>query len=58
MLKRIANLLDLVLVLQYKHLILLAQHQFQPFPPLVTTSAFDVLTLFVRLGSFVIFFCN
>ena len=55
MLKRIANLLDLVLLLQYKHLILLAQHQIQPFPPLVTTSTFDVLTLFGRLGIFVIF---
>ena len=55
MLRRVTNLVDLVFLGQDKHLILLAQHEFQPFLPLVTTSAFDVLTLSCRLGSFVIF---
>ena len=55
MLRRVTNLVDLVFLGQDKHLILLAQHEFQPFPPLLKTSAFDVLTLSCRLGSFVIF---
>ena len=55
MLKRVTNLVDLVLLLQDKHLILLAQHDCQPFPPSMKCSAFGLLTLFVILGNFCIF---
>ena len=33
MLERVKNLVDLVSLLQDKHLILVAQHDCQPFPP-------------------------
>ena len=54
MLKRVTNVVDLVFLLQGKHLILLAQHDCQPFPPSMKSSAFGVLTLYVILGNF----CN
>ena len=54
MLRRVTNGVDLVLLLQEKHLILLAQHDSQPFPPSMKSSAFGVLMLFVILGNY----CN
>ena len=53
-LKRVTNLVHLVFLLHYRHLILLAQHDSQPFPPSRKCSAFGLLTLFVILGNF----CN
>ena len=47
-------MVDLVFLLQGKHLILLAQNDCQPFPPGMKSSAFGVLTLYVILGNF----CN
>ena len=52
MLRRVTNLVDLVLLLQDEHLILLPQHYSQPFPPGMKSSAFGVLTLLVILGNF------
>ena len=52
MLERVTNLVDLVFLLQGKHLILLAQHDCQQFPPSTKSSDFGVLTLFVMLGHF------
>ena len=57
MLRRVTHLVDLVLLLQDKHLVLLPQHDYQPFPPSVKSSAFGVLTLLVILGNFCSFFC-
>ena len=54
MLKRVTNLVDLVFLLKERHLILLPQHDCQPFPPRMKCNAFGVLTLFVILGNF----CN
>ena len=54
MLRRVTNLVDLVLLLQDKHLILLAQHDYQPFSPSMKSGSFGVPTLFVILGNF----CN
>ena len=54
MLKRVTNLVDLVFLLHYRHLILLAQHDCKPFPPSRKCCAFGLLTLFVILGNF----CN
>ena len=52
MFERVTNLVDLVFLLQKKHLILVAQHGCQPFPPNMKSSDFSVLTLFVILGNF------
>ena len=52
MFERVTNLVDLVFLLQEKHLILVAQHDFQPFPPSMKSSDFGVLTL---LSSWIIF---
>ena len=57
MLRRVTNLVDLVLLLQDTHLILLPQHDCQPFPPSMKSSAFGVLMLLVILGNFCNFFC-
>ena len=54
MLKTVTNLVDLVLLLHSRPLILLAQHDCQPFPPSMKSSSFDLLTLYVILGNF----CN
>ena len=54
MLKRGTNLVYLVFLLHDRHLILLAQHDGEPFPPSRKCSAFGLLTLFVILGNF----CN
>ena len=54
MLKRVTNLVDLVFLLKERHLILLPQHDCQPFPPRMKCNAFGVLTFFVILGNF----CN
>ena len=53
-LKRVTNLVHLAFLLHYIHLIFLAQHDCQPFPPNMKCSAFRLLTLFVILGNF----CN
>ena len=53
MLERVTNLVDLVFLLQEKHLIFVAQHDCQPFPPSMKSSDFGVLTLFVILDNFV-----
>ena len=50
----VTNFVDFVFLLQYRHLIFLAQHDCQPFPPRMKSNAFGVLTLFVILGNF----CN
>ena len=55
MLERITNLVDLVFLLQEKHLILVAQHHCQPFPPSMKSSDFGVLTLLSSWIIFVIF---
>ena len=57
MLERVTNVVDLVFLLQEKHLILVAQNDCQPFPPSMKSSAFGVFTLFVILGNFCDFFC-
>ena len=49
MLERVTNLVDLVFLLQEKHLILVAQHDCQPFPPSMKSSDFGVLTLLIIL---------
>ena len=54
MLRRVTNLVGLVLLLQEKHSILLAQHDCQPFSPSMKSGSFGVLTLFVIFGNF----CN
>ena len=54
MLQIVTNLVDLVFVLKERHLILLPQHDCQPFRPSLKSSAFGVLTLFVILSNF----CN
>ena len=54
-LETIINSLHLVLVLQYKVLIMLVDHDSQLFPPSMKRSAFAVLTLFVIMGNLVIF---
>ena len=54
--EKVTNLVDLVLLLQDKHLILVAQHDSQPFPPSMKSSDFGVLTLFVMFGNFCDFF--
>ena len=51
MLRRVTNLVDFALLLQEKHLILLPQHDSQPFPPSMKSSAFGVLTVFLILGN-------
>ena len=55
MLKTIINSLPLVLVLQYKDLIMLVDHDSQLFPPSMKRSAFSVWTLLSLLDNFVIF---
>ena len=55
MLERVTNLVDLVFLLQEKHLILVAQHHCQPFPPSMKSSDFGVLTLLSSWIIFVIF---
>ena len=55
-LKRVTNLVHLVSLLHYRHLILLAQHDSQPFPPSMKCSAFGLLMLFVIFGNFCNFF--
>ena len=55
MLRRVTNLVDLVFLLHYRNLILLAQHDFHPFPPSVESSAFGLFRWFVNMGNFVIF---
>ena len=42
MLEKVTNLVDLVFLLQEKHLIFLAQDDCQLFPPSKKCSAFDV----------------
>ena len=54
MLRRVTNVVDLVLLLQDKHLILLPQHDCQLLPPSIKSSSFGILTLCVILGNF----CN
>ena len=54
LLRRVTNLVDSVLLLEDKHLILLPQHDCEPFQPSMKSSAFGVLTLFVILGNY----CN
>ena len=54
MLERVTNLVDLLLPLQDKHLILLPQHDSQPFLPRMKSSSFGVVMLIVILGNF----CN
>ena len=56
MLESVTNLVDLVFPLQEKHLILVAQHDCQPFPPSMKSNDVGVLTLFVILGNFCDFF--
>ena len=56
MLERVTNLVDLVFLLQEKHLILVAHHDCQPFPPSMKSSDFGVFTLFVILDNFPDFF--
>ena len=51
-LRIVTNLIHLVLLVQDKHLILLAQHDCHPIPPSFKSSAFGVLMLFVLLGNF------
>ena len=41
-LKGVTNLLDVVFILHYRDLILLPQHDYQPFQPSMKCSAFDV----------------
>ena len=53
-LKIVPNVVDLVFLPHYRHLIFLAQHDCRPFPPSMKCNAFGVLTLFVILGNF----CN
>ena len=55
MFERLTNLVDLVLLLQEKHLILVAQHDCQPFPPSMKSSDFGVLMLLSSWIIFVIF---
>ena len=55
MLRRVRNLVDLVLLLLDKHLILLPQHDCQPFPPSMKNSAFAVSTLSVILGNILVY---
>ena len=55
MLERVTNLLDLVFLLQKKHLILVAQHHCQPFPTSMKSSVFGFLTLLSSWTIFVIF---
>ena len=54
--EKVTNLVDLVFLLQEKHLILVTEHDCQPFTPSMKSSAFGVLTLFVMLGNFCDFF--
>ena len=56
MLERVTNLADLVFLLQEKHLILVAQHDSQAYPPCMKSSDFCVLTLFVIFDNFCDFF--
>ena len=51
-LERDTNLVDLVFLLQEKHLILVAQHDCQPCPPSMKSSDFGVLTVFVTADNF------
>ena len=55
MLERVTSLVDLVLLLQDKHLILLSQHDSQPFPPSMKSSAFGVSTLSVILFNILVY---
>ena len=55
MLERVTNLVDLFLLLQDEHLILLPQHDCQPFPPSLKSSAFGVLMPFVLSGNFLVY---
>ena len=50
------DLVDLVFLLQEKRLILVAQHDCQPLPTGMKSSAFGVLALFVILGNYCDFF--
>ena len=50
--ERVPNLVDLVFLLQEKHLILVAENDCQLFPPSMKSSAFGVLMLFVVFGNF------
>ena len=54
LLRRVTNLVHSVLLLEDKHLILLPQHDCQPFQPSMKCNAFGVLTLFVIFGNY----CN
>ena len=51
----VTKLIDLVLLLQDKHLILLPHHDSHPFPPSLKGSVFGVLMLFVILGNFLVY---
>ena len=55
MLKTVTDLVDLLLLVEDKQLMLLPQHDCHPFPPCLKSSAFGVLTLFVILSNFFIF---
>ena len=55
MLERLTNLVDLIFLLQEKHLILVEQHDCHPFPPSRKSSDFGVFTLLSSWIIFVIF---
>ena len=54
-LRRVTNLVDLVVLLQGKHLILLPHHACHPLPPSMKNSAFCVSTLFVILHNILVY---
>ena len=55
MVRMITNFIDLMLLLQYKDLIVLVEHDSLPFLPSVKSSAFGVFMLFGIMENFVIF---